>query len=243
MSIYYIYAYLRSKDSPTAIAGTPYYIGKGKGRRTTSNHGKTPVPTDRSKIVILESGLTELGAFALERRMIRWYGRKDNNTGILLNRTDGGDGTSGIIGKAAWNKGIPMSQDQRTHLSNINTGKKMNSSTYEKILTLAAAKKGIPGKPHSEETKKKIREARAKQVMTTRSDSTKEKMRAAAIGKSKSEVHRYNLSLSRKGRSGPTIGKHCRPVIVNDAQFPSIQAAANYYQTSVYRIKQRIQNG
>jgi hypothetical protein len=52
MSIYYIYAYLRSKDSPTAIAGTPYYIGKGKGRRVISNHGKTPVPTDRSKIVI-----------------------------------------------------------------------------------------------------------------------------------------------------------------------------------------------
>ena len=29
MSIYYVYAYLRSKDSTIAPKGTPYYIGKG----------------------------------------------------------------------------------------------------------------------------------------------------------------------------------------------------------------------
>lgn len=92
---FYIYAYIRTSSSPTAMAGTPYYIGKGSKKRAWQKHKNVSVPKSPRYIIILACNLTEVGAFALERRYISWYGRKNNNTGILLNRTDGGEGTSG----------------------------------------------------------------------------------------------------------------------------------------------------
>jgi len=89
--MYYVYAYLRRDD-------TPYYIGKGKDQRAWSkNHKGIGVPKDQSRIKILENNLSEEQAKTLEIELISKFGRKDLGTGILRNRTNGGEGASGRI--------------------------------------------------------------------------------------------------------------------------------------------------
>jgi hypothetical protein len=86
---YYTYAYLREDR-------TPYYIGKGSGRRIYENKGRPcGKPKDKSRIIFLKQNLTEEEAFEHEIYMIAVFGRKDLGTGILYNKSDGGEGNSG----------------------------------------------------------------------------------------------------------------------------------------------------
>lgn len=96
MNEFYTYAYLREDK-------TPYYIGKGKHNHKTNqkyyraycgNHW-VPIPP-KQRIIILKDDIYENDAFKHEIYMISIFGRKDLNTGILLNLTNGGEGFSGF---------------------------------------------------------------------------------------------------------------------------------------------------
>lgn len=61
---YYTYAFLRED-------GTPYYIGKGKGRRCYSNTGRRiPRPQNKDRIIKLKENMSEDDAFRHEIYMI-----------------------------------------------------------------------------------------------------------------------------------------------------------------------------
>jgi hypothetical protein len=138
MPEFYVYVYLRKNTL------TPYYVGKGKGQRAWSKHDTIKVPVDLHRIIIVESKLTEVGALAIERRLIQWYGRKDiiytdRPPGILRNMTDGGDGVSGRKMSKYHSQRISESNRNRVWLSSskdklakVNTGKKYSATTNAK---------------------------------------------------------------------------------------------------------------
>lgn len=91
-----VYGYLRAKDSGTAKAGSPYYVGIGdKHTRAYTKHRNkrhdVPVPADQRRIRQLAVAKDRAEAERIEKALIKHYGRQRiDKGGILLNRSPGG---------------------------------------------------------------------------------------------------------------------------------------------------------
>ena len=225
MNNYYVYMYLRED-------GTPYYVGKGKGNRAYEKHGPTFQVPPRERINIVLQNLTEKQAFSNEIDFIAWYGRLDINTGILENRTHGGEGSSGFRHTDEWKIRL---KTESIFVTN-NPGKNKSKETKEKIRQRTKEAMAQPDvrEKYLESLKtrdcKQTPESIAKMLETKRingtlnlSEETKRKISEAHKGKVLSEETRNKMSVAFKGRvpwnkgkSGYTHKKKCNKVVVTD---------------------------
>lgn len=110
-SKYYVYHHYKTDSNEL------FYIGKGIRKRAISSENRNQywhniVAKHGCKIRIIAENLTQEESLLIEQEEIKKYGRLNNNTGILVNMTDGGDGSKGYI----W------SEEQREYRRQIMSG-------------------------------------------------------------------------------------------------------------------------
>lgn len=210
-----VYEHLRNDTNEV------FYVGIGaEEKRAYKKSGRTPywkniVEKVGYTVDIIHSDVDWNEACELEKHLISLFGRKDLETGNLINLTDGGEGSLGTI----------ISEKTRQKLSEARKGKNPSEETRQKLS------KVNKGKTLSEETKQKISEATKGQknhmfgkpgnnLGKTASEETRQKISAANKGRIFSEEHREKLSKARKGKT-PRLGKKISPetIVKRNAKF------------------------
>ena len=146
----YLYRHIRLDKNQ------PFYIGIGndedyrrsKIKANRSNFWKRIIAKTEYRVEILLDDLTWEEACYKESEFILLYGRKDLDTGTLVNMTNGGEGTPGI--KRSKEYKLKLSKRQQEGKAYW-FGKKHSNQTLQKM---SEVKKG---KLPSQETKEKLR--------------------------------------------------------------------------------------
>ena len=126
--------------------GEPFYIGIGKSKKRAyskvdrSKHWHYIVAKEAYDVIILYEDLSWEDACKIESQMIEKIGRRDKGKGSLINLTDGGEGTAGLI--------RPLERTAR-----ILETKAFNGTLQHSELTKQKISKALKGKPKSESHK------------------------------------------------------------------------------------------
>ena len=186
-SVNHFYVYiLRRPDKVDPFDETksqPFYVGKGCNGRLQDHRreAKRLQHKPGGKIVkillihklwkqkldfeeeIYKDNLTENKAHEIECLLIRRYGRINNNTGVLSNMTDGGDGVVGLIMPESAKELLRQHANKRTPEQRKKCGKPGKIISPEQRLKISKATKGKvghwKGKHLSLEHKRKLSEA------------------------------------------------------------------------------------
>lgn len=165
MEEFYTYLWLRE-------SGTPYYVGKGKGIRAFTNKGHTVKLPKKKEFIMIHPAESEADAFETEVALIWYYGRKDIGTGILRNKTNGGNcgptmpgELNPMYGKSRpdlveRNKNRVMSSEARTALGERNKSDKMRAIVSAISRTRVGDKNPNFGHHLPVDTRRRISQAR-----------------------------------------------------------------------------------
>lgn len=194
----------------------PFYVGKGSNGRIGQHRsealalfGKCGRKCLKINIIhklwklgmdyevdIVVHNLMEEESFEYEKLLIKIYGRKDNNTGILANLTDGGEGKSGTICLEETRKRMSKAQTGERHSQ---YGKHRSEETRRKLSEAHKGEKNHNyGRPMSEEQKRKIGEANKGKSMT---EDQKRKISETTKGKLISAQTKSRMGEARKGKT------------------------------------------
>jgi hypothetical protein len=152
--------------------GEVFYIGIGKdlkrpyNKTSRSKYWKKVVDKYGYEVQILKFNLLKEEACELEKLLISWYGRKDMGEGLLINMTDGGDGTLrkseetrrkiSEAQKGSKNHAFGLNGEKNPNFGNKWSDEQKEKARVRSLEYFKTHEATFKGRTHSEESRRKI---------------------------------------------------------------------------------------
>lgn len=163
------------KREITIVNGCEIYFKRAYTKSRRNSHWKNIIKKTNYSVEIIVKDIDYNDALSREIELIKSIGRKDLNTGTLVNMTDGGESTSNYIPTEEYKKkmseklkGKKRTKETIDKIVSFHKGRKRSEETKER-MRISKIGKGIGnknnlGNKHSEETRKKMSESHRRRL-------------------------------------------------------------------------------